>query len=63
MKPQLDTHTLLEIIKIIESRKENAIQKYIEKGIDKDLAQKLPTVNVLRELEHCLEEYIIKNKE
>lgn len=58
MKPQLDFDTVLEIIKMIENRKENAIQEYIKKGIDKDLAQRLPTVNVLRELEYYLQEYI-----
>jgi hypothetical protein len=54
----MDTTTVMQIIKMIENKKESIIQEYIKKGINEELAKNVPKVEVLRELEYHLQEYI-----
>jgi hypothetical protein len=54
----MDTTTVMQIIKMIEKKKESIIQEYIKKGINEELAKNVPKVEVLRELEYHLQEYI-----
>jgi len=54
----MDTTTVLEIIEMIENKKESIIQEYIKKGINEDLAKNVPKVEVLRELEYHLQSFI-----
>jgi len=54
----MDTTTVLEIIKMIENKKESIIQEYIKKGINEEIAKNVPKVEVLRELEYHLRDFI-----
>lgn len=54
----LDTDTVLEIIRMIDNKIESTIQEYIKKGINVELAKNVPKVEVLRELGDYLQDYI-----